>query len=380
MGFGSGTKEMTLKITKVEALHVTIPMTTPFRKAGRVQHDADNALVRIETDTGLVGWGEAASAPLLTGDTGARIAASIAYLADLLIGQDPLSTSALHARISAAMANNQSAVCAIDIALYDIAGKHLDLPAYQLIGGRARDTLPASLGVNADPSDAERAGEWRERGVQAFKAKVSVGEPDFEQAALREIRAAIGPDVPFAIDANGAWSPAEALRFLEAVADVDLAFCEQPIAPGSLSRLRSVAERSPVPIYTDESFNEPADLIAHAEVGVAGVSMKTIKMGGITGFMSAAYLARLLRLGVNVAGKSATSSIGGSAMLHIGTALSEMSGGIGLSNHKLVDDLVSDPVGLADGQLRVPEGAGLGIEVDEGVVTKYVQSRDQVSA
>lgn len=369
-----------MKITKVEAMHVTIPMTSPFRKAGRVQHDADNALVRIETDTGVVGWGEAASAPLLTGDTGARIAASIAYLANLVIGRDPRSVSALHTRISGAMANNQSAVCAIDMALYDIAGRDLGVPAFQLIGGRARDTLPASLGLNADPSDAEKAGEWRQRGVQAFKAKVAVAEPAFEQAALREIRAAIGPDVPFAIDANGAWSPAEALRFLEAVAEVDLAFCEQPIAPGSLSRLRSVAERSPVPIYTDESFNEPTDLIAHAEVGVAGVSMKTIKMGGITGFMSAAYLARLLRLGVNVAGKSATSSIGGSAMLHIGTALPEMSGGIGLSNHKLIDDLVFNPVGLVNGELRVPEGAGLGVEVDEAVVKRYVKWSEQVSA
>lgn len=108
--------------------------------------------------------------------------------------------------------------------------------------------------------------------------------------------------------------------------------------------------------------------------------MKTIKMGGITGFMSAAYLARLLRLGVNVAGKSATSSIGGSAMLHIGTALPEMSGGIGLSNHKLTEDLVTNPVGLVDGELRAPRGPGLGVDVDESIVNKYVQWREQVTA
>ena len=147
---------------------------------------------------------------------------------------------------------------------------------------------------------------------------------------------------------------------------------------GSLSRLRSVAERSPVPIYTDESFNEPADLIDHAEAGVAGVSMKTIKMGGITGFMNAASLARLLRLGVNVAGKSATSSIGGAAMLHIGTALPEMSGGIGLSNHKLVQDVVANPVGLVDGELRAPTGPGLGVDVDEAVIDGFVRHRETV--
>lgn len=369
-----------MKITRVDALHVTIPMTSPFRKAGRVQHDCDNGLVRIETDTGLVGWGEAASAPLLTGDTGARIAASIQFLSELLLGQDPRSVAALHARLSGAMTNNESAICAIDMALYDLAGKDLGVPAYQLIGGLTNETLPASLGLNADPAEAEKAGEWKARGVQAFKAKVSVSDAAYEHAALREIRDALGPEVPFAIDANGAWSPAEALRYLDAVADLDLAFCEQPIAPGSLSRLKSVAERSPVPIYTDESFKEPADLIAHAEVGVAGVSMKTIKMGGITGFMSAAYLARLLRLGVNVAGKSATSSIGGSAMLHIGTALPEMSGGIGLSNHKLTEDLVTNPVGLVDGELRAPRGPGLGVDVDESIVNKYVQWREQVTA
>ncbi len=368
-----------MKITRIDALHVTIPMTSPFRKAGRVQHDADNALVRIETNDGFVGWGEAAAAPLLTGDTGARIMASIEFLAEILLGEDPRSIAALHARLSDAMAQNESAVCAIDMALYDIAGKDLGVPAYALIGGRSRTALPPSLGVNADPADAAKAAEWKARGVQAFKAKVSVADPAYEKDALSQIRDAIGPDTEFAIDANGAWKPAEALAFLDDVAELNLAFCEQPIAPGNLSRLRSVADRSPVPIYTDESFNEPADLIVHAEAGVAGVSMKTIKMGGITGFMSAAYLARLLRLGVNVAGKSATSSIGGSAMLHIGTALPEMSGGIGLSNHKLTEDLVKDPVGLADGVLTAPEGAGLGVDVDETVVERFVQRRSTVT-
>ena len=204
--------------------------------------------------------------------------------------------------------------------------------------------------------------------------------PAHERAALVEIRDAVGPDVSLAIDANGAWTPGQALEFLASVADLGLDFCEQPIAPGSLSRLRAVAERSPVPIYADESFITPLDLIPHAEAGIAGVSMKTIKMGGITGFMSAAYLARLLGLRVNVAGKTATSSIGGSAMLQIGTALPEMSGGIGLSNHKLVQDLVSDPVGMVGGVLSAPSEPGLGVEVDEAVVRTFVQTRHVVSA
>ena len=369
-----------MKVTKIEAMHVTIPMTSPFRKAGRVQHDADNALVRIETDDGIVGWGEAAAAPLLTGDTGARIAASIHFLSDMLLGEDPRSVAALHARLSRAMLHNESAVCAIDMALYDIAGKHLGVPVFELIGGCSRMELPSSVGLNADPGDADVAADWKARGARAFKAKVSLADPGYERSALAGIREALGDDVELAIDANGAWTPAQAVAFLESVADLNLAFCEQPIAAGSLSRLRSVAERSPVPVYTDESFTKPLDLIAQADVGVAGVSMKTIKMGGITGFMAAAYLARLLNLGVNVAGKSATSSIGASTMLQIGTALPEMSGGIGLSNHKLVEDLVTNPVGLSNGVLTAPTGPGLGVEVDELAVERFVQSRRVVTA
>lgn len=367
-------------ICRVDVLHVVVPMTSPFRKAGRIQHDCDNAIVRVETEDGIVGWGEAASAPLLTGDTGERIASSIHFLAEGLIGRDPRNIARLHRDLSAAMLHNHSAVCAIDIALHDVVGKALGVPVFQLIGGQSREILPASVGLNAEPDEAATAKEWLDLGAEAFKAKVSLADPAFEQAALKNIRDAIGLDVLLAIDANGAWTPAEALRFLDAVAHLDLAFCEQPIASGSLTRLRSVAERSPVPIYADESFREPQDLITHAEAGVAGVSMKTIKMGGITGFMSAAYLARLLTLGVNVAGKSATSSIGSSAMLHIGTALPEMSGGIGLSNHKLVEDLVLAPVGLANGELRAPTGPGLGIEVDESVVDGYVKTRTRLTA
>jgi L-alanine-DL-glutamate epimerase-like enolase superfamily enzyme len=369
-----------VKVVKVEAFHVSIPMSSPFRKAGHVQHEADNALVRIETDDGLVGWGEAASAPLLTGSTGAQIAAAIHFLSDHLIGADPRSTAMLHARTSSAMLHNESAVCAIDIALHDLAGQALGVPVHGLIGGRSRTGLLFSVGLNADPSDAGAATRWKSRGAGAFKAKVGIAEPAHERAALRDIRAAVGPDVSLAIDANGAWTPGQALAFLESVADLDLEFCEQPIAPGNMGRLRALAERSPVPIYADESFVTPLDLIAQADAGITGVSMKTIKMGGITGFMSAAYLARLLGLRVNVAGKTATSSIGASAMLHIGTALPEMSGGIGLSNHKLIDDLVTEPVGVIDGVLSAPPGPGLGVEVDETVVRRFVRNRHVMCA
>jgi muconate cycloisomerase len=368
-----------VKITRIDAIHVTIPMTIPFRKAGRVQHDADNALVRVEADDGSVGWGEAASAPLLTGETGARIASSIEFLSELVIGEDPRGLAGLHSRMSRAMAHNESAVCALDIALHDLVGRSMGVPIYQLIGGRNRETLPSARGLNADPADADKAAKGRAEGVQAFKVKVSIADRAYEQGAIADIRAAIGPDTELAIDANGNWAGSDASRFLDGIADLNVAFCEQPVAPGSLERMRAVAERSPIPIYTDESLDTAMDLIDHAAIGVAGVSMKPIKMGGITGFMSAAKLAAMLGLAVNVAGKEVGSSIAGAALLHIGTALPEVSGGISLSNHKLGEDTVSAPVGLAGGELRVPDGPGLGIAVDESVVDKYTQNRHTVT-
>jgi muconate cycloisomerase len=368
-----------VKITRVEAIHIEIPMNTPFRSAGRSQTVTDNVLVRIEAEDGSCGWGEAVAAPLMTGETGERMAASVEYLAGRLIGRDPRGVAGVHAELSAAMAHSEPAVSAIDIAMHDLAGRVEGVAVHLLCGGRNRDLLTPGLGINAYPEDAHKAAAAVSTGVQAIKVKVAVADSGHELVALRAIREAIGPDVPLAIDASGGWSSHEALRFLASASELDLSYCEQPVPRHDVAGLRAVVSAGEIPIYADESVTCAADLGDLAELGIAGVSMKLIKMGGITGFMDAARRAASLGMVVNLAGKEAGSSVTAAAYLHMGTALPTSTGAVSLSNHKLVEDLVTNPVGLSGGELRAPDGAGLGIEVDETVVARYERARRVVT-
>ena len=221
----------------------------------------------------------------------------------------PAGDRILHAKLSRSMLGNDSAVCAIDMALYDIAGKDLGVPIYQLIGGKSRTELPPSVGLNADPADARPppTGKTRARGRSRSRCRSRMprtNTPRSGRSGLRsdpirachrrQRRMVSGPG---ACVSRSRGRPRSGLRrATDRPGQSQSASVRGRTEPGSGVHRREL----PGTHRSDRA----------GRVGVAGVSMKTIKMGGITGFMSAAYLARLLRLGVNVAGKSATSSIG----------------------------------------------------------------------
>ena len=112
-----------MKIHSIESIPVLIPLTTPVKMAGVVVREAENVLVRVTTDTGLIGWGEAASAPNMTGEMVAGIDAAVRYLATSLTGKDPSAIAAIHREMNWLMVGNGSAKAAIDIALFDVAGR-----------------------------------------------------------------------------------------------------------------------------------------------------------------------------------------------------------------------------------------------------------------
>jgi len=362
-----------LLIRRVDALPIALPLRKPMKMAGVTVTSAENVLVRIEAADGLVGWGEAASAPTMTGDTQGSLIAAVRHLAPLLVGEDAWARSALMRRLGVALLGNTGAHSAIELALIDLAGRAANLPAIDLLGGALRRAVaPMWLLGNATPDeDAAEATRKLAEGFRFFKVKVGAKTVEDDIASTRAVRAALGPDIPICADANCGFTPAAARRYLDGTRDAGLRFLEQPFGPHDLVPLGALARCSPVPLGADEGIHSLGDVAAHAEAGAGGVSLKLIKLGGMSAAIEAARLCERRGLAVNVAAKISESSIASAAAVHLACAAPAVDWGVSLTHFYLAEDVVSTPPGIADGLVAVPSAPGLGIEVDEGAVARF---------
>jgi len=363
-----------LVIRRVDAIPVALPLKKPMKMAGVTIAHAENVLVRIEAADGTVGWGEAASAPTMTGDTrGGLVAAVRDHLRPPLIGRDAWDRAPLTARLRAALMGNTGAHSAVEMALLDLAGRAANVPLIDLVGGAVRPGV-APMWLLGNPTTAEDIAEAHEReaaGFHFFKLKVGVKPLAAEIDGTLAMRAALGPEVPLCADANCGFTAEAARRYLEATRAADLMFLEQPLGYGDLDGFAALARVAPVPLGVDEGIHSLADIEAHARCGAGGVSLKLIKLGGIVPAIAAASLCRRLDLKVNVAVKIAESSIGSAAAVHLACAIPASDWGVSLTHFYLAEDLVKHPLPLGDGMVALPTGPGLGVEVDEARVARF---------
>jgi muconate cycloisomerase len=344
-----------------------------MKMAGVTIATADNVLVRIEADGGLVGWGEAASAPTMTGDTQGSLVAAVRHLAPLLVGADAWMRPALVRKLGHVLYGNGGAHSAIELALVDLAGRAAGLPIIDLIGGAVRGAVaPMWLLGNATP--AEDAAEARQRlaqGFRFFKVKVGAKTIEGDIASTLAVRNALGAELPICADANCGFSSVTARRYLDGTRDAALLFLEQPLGAHDLSALAALARWSPIPLGADEGIHSLADVSAHAQAGAGGVSLKLIKLGGISAAVEAARHAERLGLAVNVAAKIAESGIASAAAVHLACAAPAVEWGVSLTHFYLAEDIVKQPLKIADGLVALPTTPGLGVEVDESAVARF---------
>jgi muconate cycloisomerase len=363
-----------MRIISIEAIPVRLPMRRPMKMAGVVIAAAENLLVRIESDTGLVGWGEAASAPTMTGELLGGMAAAVRYLAPALIGQPCDDLAAMETQMNRALHGNASGKAAIDMALHDLLGKTLGQPVHALLGPQHRSRVPVlwMLGTGQLDSDLAEARERQADGCVAFKIKVGAADPLSDAARTRAICALLGGRALVCADANQGWTYAQAAAYLAALDGAPLDFLEQPLAGDDLDGMRKLAASTTVALGCDEGVHSLADLRRHHEQrAAAGCSLKLIKLGGLQAVYRAALLCQQLGLQVNLACKVAESSIAGAAVLHLAAALPTLDWGLSLSSQYLADEVVRWPLQVVAGHVGVPTGPGLGIEVDEAQVARW---------
>ena len=366
-----------MKIKHIEPIAISLPMTKPVKMSFEEVSSANNALVRLETDDGVVGWGEAASAPTMTGETMEGMAAAIRYLAPLLAGLPADEIGAVMARCDRYLYGNPAAKSAIEMALHDALGRATGKPVYALLGRRLRSRVAVlrMIGTGNVDTDVEEAKRRKAEGYVAFKIKVGVAGPLEDAERTRRVCEALGKGVLVCADANQGWSAEQAVTYVRAVEASGLAFFEQPVAGDDLEGMARVARASRVRICCDEGLHSLDDLRRHHAAGAAhGGSLKTIKLGGMKPVYDAALLCESLGMKVNLACKIAESGIATAAMLHLAAAVPAVDWGVSLTSQYLTDDVLKQPLRFADGHAEVPAGPGLGIEVDEAKVRRYARN------
>jgi L-alanine-DL-glutamate epimerase-like enolase superfamily enzyme len=364
-----------MKIKRVEAIAVSFPMKKPVVMAGVEIARADNVLVRIEADNSVVGWGEAASAPTMTGETVESMMAAIGYLAPVLEGYPAEDIGGALAAMAARMYANNGAKAAIEIALHDLVGRATGRPVYALLGGKQRSRMAVLgvIGTGELNSDLREAENKKADGYVAFKIKVGIDAPGVDGERTRRLCRMLGPDALMSSDANQGWSTQQALDYVRAVADARLDFFEQPVAADDLAGMAAVAAAAgKIAIGADEGIHSLEDIRRHHSRRAArGVSLKAIKLGGMRGAVEAGRLCDELGMNVNVSAKTGESSIACAAATHIAAALPQIAWGLTLTNAGLSEDVTAQPLRIARGHVEVSDRPGLGIDVDEDSLRRF---------
>ena len=379
-----------MRIKKVQAWWVSIPI----REAQQHVSDFgqlktfDSAIVRIESDDGLVGWGEGKNAAGSAGTYSALVHILNHEIAPKLIGRDPRNINAiwdmLYNGVRHQTAANSghampelsrrglsiAAISAIDIALWDIFGKHLQLPVWQLLGGRKAERLPAYASggwANVEGIGDQLKSYINSGGFKSVKMRVGImdGAPHVSAARVKAARKALGPDIDIMVDAHGTYTVADAKRFVQLVSDCDLAWFEEPIAADDKIGIAEVRASGNIPIATGESeatryaFRDlavmrAADIFQPDPAFCGGIS-EAMKIGTIASAFN-------LRLAPHLWAGAPCFFAG----LHICAASSasfviEYS----LGANPMIHDLVKEKVKANDGMIEIPTKPGLGFTISE---------------
>ena len=362
-----------LIIRRVDVIPIGLPLRKPVAMAGSTVSRAENILVRIEAADGTVGWGEAASAPTMTGDTLPGLVGAVRdHLAPRLIGQDAWQRPVLRRKLLAALHGNTGAHSAVEIALLDLAGRAAGLPLIELVGGAMRRAVaPMWLLGNATPEqDIVEAQAKNAQGFAFFKLKIGTKPVETEIAGTLALRRALGPAMPLCADANCGLTFDAARRYVEGVHDAALLFVEQPLSPEDLGALARLTRVAPIPIGADEGIHSLADIEAHERCGAGGVSLKLIKLGGMSAALEAARLCERRSLAINIAAKIAESSVASAAAIHLACAVPSADWGVSLTHFYLAEDIADGALTINNGTVALPAGPGLGITVDEAAVER----------
>jgi L-alanine-DL-glutamate epimerase-like enolase superfamily enzyme len=363
-----------MKIKKIEIIPVDIPLTRTLKTAIGDWSTAEFVVIRMYTDAGIVGLGEVPPWMAVSRiSQGAIIEIIKNHIAPAIIGLDPFQIEKAWDLMDLYAPGNVMAATPIDMAMYDIMGKALKAPVYNLLGGRFREKVPiaAIIGFGETEAMVKECREWLDLGAKAIRIKIGLGlKKDLKNTEA--VRKAIGDEVTLRVDCNQAFTRHEAIQVLTALEPFNLELAEQPVAWHDLRGMAMVARSVRTPIMPHESLLDRFDAQHLIEYGGAGIfGLKLDRPGGFTNVKRVNALAELngipcfmcsaIELGISTA-----------AAAHLAVSqkniklASEFSG-----PQTITDDIVRNLIPVVDGYAKPWEEPGLGVELDEGKLKKY---------
>lgn len=270
-----------LKVTQIDIYRFSIPMV-PFTIATGTMDHAQNVFIRVHTDAGFYGVGECSAFPMIVGETQDTCLVMAKEFARIWKGKDALDIETRLQELDNFTAGNSTIKSAFDMALYDIAAKHANLPLYKFLGGAKRAVeSDITIGIAEPGAMAEKALDFKRSGAKILKVKLGKDAvTDVER--VKKIREAVGVEMKIRVDANQGWSFDEAIYALQALGEYDIEFCEQPMRTWYDDRLPELMQLSPVKIMADESVYDHHDARKQIISGSCHyINIKLAKSGGI---------------------------------------------------------------------------------------------------
>lgn len=352
-----------MKITHCEIWPVTLTLEEPFTIAYSTTQQVTNYFIRIDTDAGISGFGCSAYDEEVTGETAETVAQALHDVAvPLLLGENPLMYRELLFRIRKNLSTQPTAMASVDMALFDIAAKHAQVPLYRFLGaGRTSILTSITIGIQPVAQVMEKAKLWKSRGYKALKVKggTSIDE-DVEK--LRKMREVVGSDIQIYFDANQGYSFTDALTCIQVLHEVGAEFIEQPCSKKNLETYALLRKQSSgiLPIMADEAVLAPSDVLRVIQAGGADMfNIKLAKTGGILGALqldavAEAYGARTMVGCMDEAG------LGIAAGLHVALACPNVKYA-DLDGHvEFIDDPTYAAVKIVDGIVYPNDVPGIG--------------------
>jgi len=365
-------------VERVETVLVDLPTIRPHKLSVATMNGQTLMLVKVHCSDGIIGIGEGTTIGGLAYGAESPESMKLAidtYFSAVMIGEDATRVQALMARIGKMVKENRFAKSAVETALLDAHGKRLGLPVSELLGGRRRDRLPvawtlASGDTARDIAEAEKMLALRRHRI--FKLKIGARDLKEDISHVARIKQALGDRAAVRVDVNMAWSETEAALGMAALADAGCELVEQPVA--SAPALGRLVRRFPLALMADESLSGPQSAFEIARVQGADVfAVKIEQCGGCFNALRVAAIADAAGIGL-YGGTMLEGAVGTIASAHVFSTFANLQWGTELFGPLLLtEEILRTPLDYSEFELTVPNGPGLGIELDEDRVAFFAR-------
>jgi muconate cycloisomerase len=369
-----------LAIDRVETAILDVPLIRPHRFARTGMDAQPILLVTVTTTDGVRGLGEGVvpGGPWWGGESVETMQLIIEkYLAPLLIGRRVDDIAGIQQAMNDVVNANLYAKAAVEVAMHDAWARSLGVPVHSLLGGLARSWIPVTWALGTEPAAEviDEAQAKLDSGLHAsFKLKMGAQDPAHDVARVAEVTQKLAGRASVRVDINARWDLLTSLRWLPRLAEAGVDLIEQPVPGAEYEWLAEINAALPIPVMADESLRTPTDALRLVKLRAADVfSLKTTKSGGLRYTRQIADVAAAAGIPCH-GGTSIEGPIGTAASLHLACSTPAVSYGSELFGPLLMrEELLTRPLRYADGALHLPDGPGLGVELDPAAVARFTR-------